>query len=70
VDRGMKPGLFYVLALSKRPSVLLEVGFMSNTKDLQLINGEKFRKNYLEGIVQGVERYFTQQREKKSLANF
>ena len=31
-SRGIKPGLFYVLALSKRPGVLLEVGFISTFK--------------------------------------
>ena len=36
-DRGVKPGLFYVLALSKRPSILLEVGFLSHQKERQKI---------------------------------
>ena len=31
-DRGIRPGLFYVLALAQRPSVLLEVGFLSNSQ--------------------------------------
>jgi N-acetylmuramoyl-L-alanine amidase len=31
-DRGIRPGLFYVLALTKRPGILLEVGFISNEK--------------------------------------
>ena len=37
-DRGVKPGLFFVLALSKRPGVLLEMGFMSNPKELRKIS--------------------------------
>ena len=36
-DRGIKPGLFYVLALSKRPGVLIEAGFMSNKKEIKKI---------------------------------
>src|SRR5690606_38978426 len=41
-DRGIKPGLFYVLALSKRPGLLIEVGFMSNSKELKKVSEEKF----------------------------
>ena len=34
-NREVKPGLFYVLALSKRPGVLIEAGFMSNPKEIK-----------------------------------
>jgi N-acetylmuramoyl-L-alanine amidase len=57
-DRGHKAGLFYVLALSKRPAVLLEVGFLSNPKELEKLNGESFQQKYSEAVVRGVDKYF------------
>jgi N-acetylmuramoyl-L-alanine amidase len=57
-DRGYKPGLLYVLALSKRPGVLVEGGFMSNSKEMQRINNDMFLKRYAQGIALGVEAYF------------
>lgn len=54
VDRGVKPGLFYVLALSKRPGLLVEVGFVSNTKELKKVNEEKFLNDMAKAISEGV----------------
>lgn len=56
-DRGIRPGLFYVLALSKRPAVLLEAGFMSNDKELKKISTEKFQDEYARAVAQGVRDY-------------
>lgn len=53
-DRGIKPGLFYVLALSKRPGLLIEAGFVSNQKELSVINQEKFLDDLAKGISAGV----------------
>lgn len=53
-DRGIKPGLFYVLALSKRPGLLIEVGFMSNPSELKKINEEKFLNEMAKAISIGV----------------
>ncbi len=53
-DRGIKPGLFYVLALSKRPGLLVEVGFVSNNDELRKVNEEKFLSEMAKGIAQGV----------------
>lgn len=57
VDRGIKPGLFYVLALSKRPGLLIEVGFMSNEEELKKMNNEKFLDDMAEAIAEGVFQY-------------
>ncbi|MDA9189666.1 N-acetylmuramoyl-L-alanine amidase [bacterium] len=56
-DRGVKPGLFYVLALSKRPSILLEVGFMSNTRELKKIKSHKFQYLYAKAVAKGINNY-------------
>jgi N-acetylmuramoyl-L-alanine amidase len=53
-DRGVKPGLFYVLALSKRPGLLLEAGFVSNQKELKQIHQEEFMERYAQGVALGI----------------
>lgn len=58
-NRGIKPGLFYVLALSKRPGILLEGGFMSNPKELSLISSKKYIKKYSESVARGIESYLS-----------
>jgi N-acetylmuramoyl-L-alanine amidase len=57
-NRGVKAGLLYVLALSKRPGVLIEAGFMSNNSELQRINQENFLQSYAIGISKGIDHYF------------
>lgn len=56
-DRGAKPGLFYVLALSKRPGVLIEAGFMSNSRELNKIRSSKYLESYAKSIADGIIDY-------------
>ena len=56
-SRGVKPGLFYVLALSKRPGVLLEVGFISTLKERVRMMDPKFQDTYARAVVKGIENY-------------
>ena len=56
-DRGVKPGLFFVLALSKRTGVLIEAGFMSNHKELSTLNKEKYLDKYARAISLGIRNY-------------
>jgi N-acetylmuramoyl-L-alanine amidase len=56
-DRGIKPGLFYVLALSKRPGLLVEVGFISNPDELKKINDDRYMSELARGIADGVIAY-------------
>lgn len=53
-DRGVKPGLFYVLALSKRPGLLIEAGFVSNPGELKKINEDRYLEQMARGISDGV----------------
>ncbi|MGZ3790327.1 MAG: N-acetylmuramoyl-L-alanine amidase family protein [Bacteriovorax sp.] len=62
-SRGIKPGLFFVLALSKRPGVLLEVGFISTQKERVRMMNPKFQDDYANAVVRGIEK-FLQSREK------
>ncbi len=68
-DRGIRPGLFYVLALSKRPAVLLEAGFMSNDTELKKMSNEKFQDEYAKAVAQGI-RDFIKVRFKPSVSLF
>jgi N-acetylmuramoyl-L-alanine amidase len=61
-DRGIKPGLFYVLALSKRPGLLVEVGFVSNPNELKKVNEEKFLNDMARGISSGVLAFINSQK--------
>jgi len=61
-DRGIKPGLFYVLALSKRPGLLIEAGFVSNMNELKLVNQEKYLDDLARGISRGIMTFIKQQK--------
>lgn len=61
-DRGVKPGLFYVLALSKRPALLIEVGFMSNKDELAKVSSERFLDDMAQAISDGVFRYIQEKK--------
>jgi N-acetylmuramoyl-L-alanine amidase len=56
-DRGVKAGLFYVLALSKRPGVLIEGGFISNPNEIKKIKSNNYLNYYARGIAIGITRY-------------
>ena len=56
-NRGVKKGLFYVLALSKRPGLLLEAGFVSNRSELKTIQHEEFMERYALGVANGIRDY-------------
>ncbi len=56
-DRGIKAGLFHVLALSKRPGLLLEAGFVSNPRELGTIKEDEFLERYATGVARGVLAY-------------
>jgi N-acetylmuramoyl-L-alanine amidase len=58
-SRGIKPGLFYVLALSKRPGVLLEVGFISTPKERARMMSQKFQNDYADAVVSGIRKYLS-----------
>ncbi|PIP94849.1 MAG: N-acetylmuramoyl-L-alanine amidase [Bdellovibrio sp. CG12_big_fil_rev_8_21_14_0_65_39_13] len=57
VNRGIKPGLFYVLALAKRPAILLEVGFISNEKELKRLMTKEFQRRYAKAVAKGIADY-------------
>lgn len=64
-SRGIKPGMFYVLALSKRPGVLLEVGFISTQKERVRMMNPQFQEDYANAVVKGIEAFLKSQQSQK-----
>ena len=58
-DRGLKPGLFFVLAMSKVPGVLLEMGFISNENEANKLIDEKFINDYSSAVAEGIKNYLS-----------
>jgi len=57
VNRGTKPGQFFVIANVRPPAVLVEGGFLTNKEDIaKLANGE-YREQMAAAISEGILRY-------------
>lgn len=57
-NRSIKPGMFYVLALSKRPGVLIEGGFMTNQNELKKLSSDTYLDQCALSIGQGIVDYY------------
>jgi N-acetylmuramoyl-L-alanine amidase len=64
-SRGIKPGLFYVLALSKRPGLLLEAGFISTPKERERMLNPKFQDDYAKAVAIGIENFINMKTKKR-----
>lgn len=58
-DLGVKQALFYVLFGAEMPSALVEVSFISNPEEENLLSKESYRFQIADAIAQGVNSYFT-----------
>lgn len=56
-DLGVKKGPFYVLFLSSMPSILVEAGFLSNSRDAKLLTSDLYLDLLADRIASGVVRY-------------
>jgi N-acetylmuramoyl-L-alanine amidase len=56
-DRGVKKAPFVVLMGAKSPSVLVEIGFLSNSKEESLLKKNDYRQKLAEALYRGVSRY-------------
>ncbi|SFV66447.1 N-acetylmuramoyl-L-alanine amidase [hydrothermal vent metagenome] len=54
---GVKPAPFYVLVGASRPSILVEVGYITNTKERERLFSSDYQTRIAKGIVEGVSRY-------------
>jgi N-acetylmuramoyl-L-alanine amidase len=57
-DRGIKQAPFIVLIGSNMPSILTEIGFISNPKDEKFYKTNEARQQVAEALYSGVEAYF------------
>ena len=57
-DRGVLSDDYRVLRVSKQPSLLLELGFLSNEAEEKLIKTPDYQDQISRGIILGLENYF------------
>ncbi|API92263.1 hypothetical protein J32TS6_35240 [Virgibacillus pantothenticus] len=57
-DRGVKENNYFVLNDNDAPSILLELGFMSNPEELATIQSEEYDQIVGAAIVDGLKNYF------------
>ncbi len=57
VNHGVKSAFFYVLMNTNIPSILAEVGFISNPDEEKLLKKESYRQAVAEALYQGVKKY-------------
>ncbi len=53
----IKRAFFYVLINTEMPSILAEVGFISNPEEEKLLRSDVYRQSIAEALYQGVKRY-------------
>jgi len=53
-NRGIKPGRFYVLRKNKRPAVLVELGFVSNSNENNSLQKSHIRQKLAEAVARGI----------------
>ncbi len=57
VSGGVRPAPFYVLVGASRPSILVEVGYITNSKERSRLFTSAYQERIAKGIVEGVSRY-------------
>jgi N-acetylmuramoyl-L-alanine amidase len=55
---GAKQGPFYVLVGAMMPAVLVECGFLSNSKEAQLLETPRYQQALADGIARAIAHYF------------
>jgi N-acetylmuramoyl-L-alanine amidase len=53
-NRGIKPGRYYVLRKNKRPAVLVELGFVSNSNENNSLQKSAIRQKLAEAVARGI----------------
>ena len=57
-NRGVKYAKFYVLRHTEIPASLVELGFLSNPHEEELLAGTDYQEKLAEALVRAIERYF------------
>ncbi len=56
-NRGVRQAPFYVLSRAPMPAVLLELGYLSNSRDRQLLSQKFFQESLAKALAEGVKKY-------------
>lgn len=59
VDKGISPATFYVLRNNNVPSILVEMGFLSNPSEAAKLSNDSYQNKIAQGIFNGTVKYFT-----------
>lgn len=62
VDGGVREAPFWVLVGAQMPAILLEVGYITNTKDREKIFSDEYQRLLAIGVANGVDAYFAKNR--------
>lgn len=60
LDRGVKQAPYWVLWSVSMPSILIEMGFLSNPTEEKFLNDEQHKKEIADAIFRGFSAYYTQ----------
>ncbi|HWR43109.1 N-acetylmuramoyl-L-alanine amidase [Sporomusa sp.] len=58
VDKGTSSATFYVLRNTTMPSILVEMGFVSNSSEARKLQDDSYRNKIAQGIFNGMVKYF------------
>ncbi|SDD44532.1 N-acetylmuramoyl-L-alanine amidase family protein [Sporomusa acidovorans] len=58
VDKGTSAATFYVLRNTSMPSILVEMGFVSNASEAGKLQDDNYRNKIAQGIFAGIAKYF------------
>lgn len=58
VDKGTSPATFYVLRNTSMPSILVEMGFVTNAQEAVRLNNDSYRTSIANGVFSGIANYF------------
>ncbi len=56
-NRGVKSARFYVLKWVNKPSILVELGFITNSKEQRKLKNSSYKAQLVDAIVQGILNY-------------
>jgi N-acetylmuramoyl-L-alanine amidase len=56
-DRGIRKYRYVVLSQARCPAVLVEVGYLSNGREAELLSRRSYRRSVAEGIARGILAY-------------
>jgi len=64
-DLGVKNAMFYVLLDTKMPSILVELGFITNKKEEKKLNNKKYQDLLATSLKKGIDNYFSKHKKGK-----